>query len=102
MNKREIEIVSYGLSNWIYHGNFEATKQLIELFETIDILKKCRLNTPEDYINMYDWNFYTYHTWEALVKSEEEQNYGLTEEECKEQLNKTIWQLPCGWFVQYV
>ena len=51
---------------------------------------------------MYDWNFYTYHTWEALVESEAEQNEGMTEEECHEQFNKTIWKLPCGWYVQYV
>lgn len=102
MNKTDIEIVSYGLSNWTYHGNLEATEQLMELFNTIDVPRRYKLNTPEDYINMYDDNFYTYQTWEALVESEEEQNEGLTEEECKEQLNHTIWQLPCEWYVQYV
>ena len=101
-SKSDIEIVSWNLSNWTYHGNLEATAQLMELFDTINISKRYRLNTPEDYIRMYDDNFYTYHTWEALVESEAEQNYGLTEEECKEQLNETIWQLPCGWYVQYV
>ena len=101
-SKSDIEAVSYGISNWTYHGNFEATAQLMELFDTIPVAKRARLNTPEDYIRMYDDNFYTYHTWEALVKSEEEQNNGLTEEECKAELNHTIWQLPCGWYVQYV
>ena len=101
-SKSDIEAVSYGLSNWMYHGNFEATKQLMELFDTIDKPRRYRLNTPEDYIRMYDDNFYTYHTWKYLVASEEKQNNGLTEEECKEQLNHTIWQLPCGWYVQYV
>jgi hypothetical protein len=101
-NKHDIEVVSWNLSNWTYHGNFEATEQLMELFDTIDVPKRYRLNTPADYIRMYDDNFYTYWTWEALVESEAEQNYGFTEEECKEQLNKTIWQLPCGWYVQYV
>lgn len=101
-SKSEIEIISGGLSNWMYHGNLEATEQLMELFDTIDAPRRYRLNTPEDYINMYDDNFYTYHTWEALVESEAEQNYGLTEEECEEQLNETIWKLPCGWYVQYV
>lgn len=101
-NKAEVEIVSWNLSNWTYHGNIEATEQLMELFDTINVPKRYRLNTPEDYILMYDDNFYTYHTWEALVKSEEDQTDGLTEEECKEELNHTIWQLPCGWYVQYV
>ena len=102
MNKTDVKIVSWGISNPLYNGNLEATEQLMELFDTIDIPKRRRLNTPEDYIRMYDDNFYTYHTWEELVESEKEQNEGLTEEECEEQLNHTIWQLPCGWYVQYV
>lgn len=99
MTKAEIEIVSWNLSNWLYNGNLEATAQLINLFDKIT---NRPLKTPEDYINMYDWNFYTYRTWEELVESEADQNEGFTEEECKEQLNETIWQLPCGWYVQYV
>lgn len=99
MTKTEIEIISYNLSNWIYNGNLEATEQLVNLFNKI---AKKPLRTPEDYINMYDWNFYTYHTWEALVESEAEQNEGMTEEECHEEFNKTIWKLPCGWYIQYV
>lgn len=100
MTKNEIEIISYGISNSSYHGNIEATEQLISLFDRIT---KRPLKTLEDYINMYDWNFYTYWTWDALVESEAEQNEGMTEEECKEALNTWgIWQLPCGWYVQYV
>lgn len=99
MNSHDIEEISYGLSNHTYHGNYKATKELIELFNRIS---KRPLTTTENYIDMYDFNFYTYHTWEALVQSEIDQNNGMTEEECKEQVNKTIWQLPCGWFVQYV
>ena len=99
MTKAEIEIVSYNLSNPSYNGNIKATEQLISLFNQIS---KRPLKTPEDYILWYDNHFYTYWTWEALVESEAEQNNGFTEKECKEQLNKTIWQLPNGWFVQYV
>lgn len=102
-NKAFIEVVSYNLSNYTYHGNLEATEQLISLFDVLPMnLKRKRLNTAEDYVRMYDDSFYTYHTWEALVKSEAEQNNGMTEEECKAELNHTIWQLPCGWYVQYV
>lgn len=107
MNNVDIENISYGVSNDIYNGNFEATKQLVELFNEIvdkfnNKIVKRTLNTSEDYIRMYDDSFYTYSTWEELVESEVEQNDGLTEEECREQLNKTIWQLPCGWYIQYV
>ena len=100
MTKDEIKIISWSISNSSYHGNLEATTQLINLFDKIS---NKPLNTPEDYINMYDDNFYTYWTWEELVQSEVEQGeFGMTEEECKEQLNETIFQLPCGWYVQYV
>lgn len=108
MTKDEIKIVSWGISNSSYQNNLEATKQLMELFDNIvdkfnNKVVHRTLNTPEDYINMYDDNFYTYWTWEELVQSEIEQStFGMTEEECKAQLNKTIFQLPCGWYVQYV
>jgi hypothetical protein len=107
MTAKDIEIVSWNLSNFTYHGNLKATEQLMELFDNIvdrfnNKVAHRTLNTPEDYIRMYDDNFYTYQTWEALVESEAEQNNGLTEEECKEELNHTIFQLPCGWYVQYV
>ena len=107
MTKKKIEIISYGLSNDSYNGNLEATEQLVELFDRIvdkfnnKIVKRI-LNTPEDYIRMYDDSFYTYHTWKDLVESEAEQNNGMTEEECRAELNHTIYQLPCGWYVQYV
>lgn len=99
MTKADIEFISYSLSNPLYHGNLTATEQLIFLFNR---LSKHPLKTHEDYINMYDDNFYTYRTWEELVKSEADQSNGFTKEECIEQLNKTIWKLPCGWYVQYV
>lgn len=95
----EIENIQCNISNYLYKDNFEATKQLVALFDRI---AKRRLCTWKDYVNMYDDNFYTYCTWEELVRSEVEQNYGLTEEECKNELDKTIWRLPCGWYVQYV
>lgn len=101
-SKEFIKIVSWNLSNCLYNGNLEATEQLMELFDTIPVAKKARLNTPKDYVDMYDYNFYTYRTWKELVQSEAEQNEGMTEEECKTEMNHTIWQLPCGWYVQYV
>ena len=108
MTKADIEIVSWGLSNHTYHGNLEATEQLINLFDKIvnrfnNKLVHRVLKTPEDYINMYDDNFYTYWTWEELVRSELEQgDDGITEAECHLEFNKTIFRLPCGWYVQYV
>ena len=107
MTNANIEDISWGISNPSYNGNLEATRQLVELFDRIvgrfnNKLVHRILNNPDDYIRMYDDSFYTYWTWEELVQSEADQSNGLTEEECKEELNRTIFQLPCGWYVQYV
>ena len=100
LNSVNIIKLSQNISNYLYEGNFEATKQLVELFDKIS---KKELSTLEDYIKMYDDSFYTYCTWEELVNSEIEQGaYGLTEEECNEALGKSIWRLPCGFYVQCV
>lgn len=98
---KDMEMIKQVMSEFhhiLYQDDIQATQQLMELFDKIS---RVELKTADDYIKMYDENFYTYTTWDALVYSE---TYigGLTEEECKEQLNTTIWQLPCGWYVQYV
>lgn len=98
---KDMEVVKQvmsGLSNFLYWYNEDATQQLMEL---LDKISRIELKTANDYIKMYDENFYTYATWDALVYSETDIG-GMTEAECKEQLNETIWQLPCGWYVQYV
>ena len=104
-----VKEVAYGLSNYMYANNLQATKELMELFDYIKTEKLCSkfeysrlLETAEDYIRLYDESFYTYITWEGLVESEAKQNEPLTEEECKELINITIFRLPCGWYVQYV
>ena len=96
-----VKEVAKGLSNYTYAENLQATKELMELFDKIS---RKPLKTAEDYVKFYDDNFYTFSTWEALVESEKEQSDGFTEIECEEQLNKniSIWQLPCGWYVQCV
>lgn len=104
--------VAENLSNDMYKDNLQATKELIELFYTIQHLPHIKfnskyypLNSPDDYVYLYDSSFYTYKNWSDLVESEKEQSEGLTEEECKELLNgeyKEIWKLPCGWYVQHV
>lgn len=101
MSEREklIYEVSKGLSNYTYAYNLQATEQLIEVLD-----KKSRktLVTANDYIQFYDDNWYTFQRWEDLVSDEARQTDGLTESELKEQIGNTVWQLPCGWYVQYV
>lgn len=101
MNNNEIKKVSEQISNCMYDGNIQATKELMELFNSI---ARKPLSTADDYIQMYDNNFYTYSTWDELVASEQEQSDGLTEEELKSELKNhtSVWRLPCGWYIQYV
>lgn len=94
-----VKKVAENISNFIYKENLQATKELMELF---DYITRKPLETSEDYVRMYDENFYTYENFDKLVKSEEEQTDGLTEIECRMEINHTIWKLPCGWYVQYV
>lgn len=101
MNERErlISEVSKGLSNYTYADNLQATKELMDL---LDKESRKPLSTADDYIKFYDDNFYTFQTWEELVEDEARQTEGLTERELKEQIGNSVWQLPCGWYVQYV
>lgn len=96
--------VARNIGNYTYHDNLLATRELMELFDKI--IKVERLNSWEDYVSIYDNNFYTYQTWNELVQSEIEQGeFGLNEEELtREFLDKDgcIWRLPCGWYVQRV
>ena len=101
--KHDLQIVrgvSELVSNYIYGDDLQATDQLMSVID-----KNCKPVPTEvsDYCDFYDNYCYTYRTFKELVKSEKEQgNYGLTEAECKEQIGKTIFQLPCGWYVQIV
>lgn len=99
MNKQLIYNVSRSLSNIIYRNNLQATEELMNLLVS---LSKNPLNDETDYLMMYDMGFFTFQTWEKLLQSENECSDGLTEEQCKDQIGKSIWQLPCGWYVQYV
>ena len=98
-----IKSVAEGISNCVYWNNLQAVKELMELFNKI---ARKELKTPDDYIDMYDDCFYTYQSWKALVESEKDQSDGLTEDELKRELEDnehgSVWQLPCGWYVQYV
>lgn len=95
----EINNISKNISNYFYWDNIEATKQLIKLFDQIT---KIPLGAWQEYVKLYDNHFYTYSTFKELVESELDQSDGLTEKQCRRQLNKSIWRLPCGWYVQYV
>lgn len=96
----DIKQVSQNVPESVYGDNLQATRELMDLLD--DISDKPML-TWEDYVSMYENSFFTYKTWDELVCSEEEmEGEGMTEEECRAAIGKTIWRLPCGWFVQKV
>lgn len=95
-----IQNISNNISNPMYRNNIKATKELINLF---NLIIRTEISTWQQYVKIYDNNFYTYKNFKELVKSEEEeQSDGLTLDECIKELNKSIWKLPCGWYIQYV
>lgn len=94
-----------GLYNHNYADNIEATKQLVELFDSIVKKVSYKLNNEDDYIRMYEDHCYTYQTWAALVETETEYDEGLTEDVLRRELedtNGTIYKLPCGWYIRYI
>lgn len=103
-----IKKVANNISNFMYKDNLQATKELMELFDYLkesrpnDYITRKSLEDWKNYVRNYDDNFYTYRTFDELVKSEEEQTDRLTEIECRMEINNTIWKLPCGWYIQYV
>lgn len=99
MDIESVTKISMNLSNPIYKGNLQATEELIFLFDRI--LKK-KPEKPEEYIEAYNSNFFTFRNWTELMESERMCADGLSEEQCKEQIGKSIWRLPCGLYVQYV
>lgn len=108
LDAEDILKIANNISNFMYMGDLKATGELAELFDSIyasgkyGFLHQKSLDTWGDYVRMYDDNFYTYRTWQELVDSEKDQSDGLTEEELKAEINNTVWQLPCGWYIQYV
>lgn len=108
MTDLEIFNIAKNISNPSYKDDLKAVAELVEQFDAIyasgkyGFLHEKPLDTWEDYVRMYDDNFYTYQTWQELVDSEKDQNDGLTEKELKAEIGKTVWQLSCGWYLQYV
>lgn len=98
-NDTTVKQVAANVCAKMYASNLQATKELMQLLDCV--MKENIPRTPENYIRAYDGSFFTYKTFKELVNDERESD-GLTEKECREQLGKTIWQLSCGWFVQYV
>lgn len=82
-----------------YRGDFEATRAMVEVISAK--AKPGLLNTPADYVDLYNGNFYTFKSWTELVESEKEEGeLALTEEQLKNEVGRTIFQLPNGWYLE--
>ena len=99
MDNNIIKMVSINISNPLYHGNIETTKQLIKAIEKY---VGRSITDWKEYVSIYDWSGFTFKTWEQLLESEKEQSDPMNETECIEELNHSIFKLPCGWYVQFV
>lgn len=101
LSTNDIAYISTKLPNAYYRNNVPATRQLVELLDKK--IRKSALRCPDDYVKVYEDTCFTYKTFDEFVESELEQGvYGFTKEECKDAINKSVFQLPCGWWVQFV
>ena len=95
------------IAKYVLRDNFEAAKDFVNLIDSFDrwnTYPRSRPRTWEDYVRVYDANFYTYETWNDLVQSEIEMGEdGFSEDELRQLLGIHVFQLPsCGWYVHEV
>ena len=99
IDSKLIENVSKNIYDNMYKNNTDATKELIELLNKIS---NNTLKGWKDYIDMYNQHFYTYKNLDELINEEKKLSNGFNKRKCNSELNKSIWELPCGLVVQYV
>lgn len=100
LNENEIKYFAESLN-----FSFENAKEITDIFymgyEKNSYIVCTALNNVEDYIAEYDRSWYRFDTWEQLVISEIEMGvYGLSEEQIKNELGISIFQLSSGMYVQ--
>ena len=101
LTTNDIAYISAKLPNNYYHNNVPVTRELVELLDRK--IGKHALRCPDDYVTAYENQCFTYKTFDEFVESEREQGvYGFTKDECKEAVNNCIFQLPCGWWVEFI
>lgn len=103
LNQSEIETFAK-----ILDFTLENATEIVEIFyqekEKDSYRLQCtELDTVDDYIKEWEWNWYRYSNWEQLIESEKEcGECGWTEDECKEEIDKSIFKLSSGMYVQNV
>lgn len=89
----------------LFRNNLIATDQLLSILDREAFIQKYehRLETAKDYNDAYlCFNCFTFENWDELLKSENEMNeFKLSEQQLKELIGSKIFQLDCGYWVQF-
>lgn len=103
LNENEIEKFAKYLGFTVQNAKYITNIFYEEKLQGNRIIKHAKLETIEDYVEEWENCWYRYMNWEGLIKSEIEQGSdGLTEEQCKEELGSSIFELPTGMYIQSV
>ena len=101
LTSTDIAYIAQGVCCPYYKEDFEATRAMTEAIAAQ--AKPGVLSTPADYVKLYDDNFFTFKSWAELVASEKEEGeLALTEDQLKQEVGRTIFQLDNGWFLERV
>lgn len=101
LTSTDIAYIAQGVCCPYYKEDFEATRAMAEAIAAQ--AKPGVLSTPADYVKLYDDNFFTFKSWAELVASEKEEGeLALTEDQLKQEVGRTIFQLDNGWSLERV
>mgnify|MGYP004629265519 CR=1 FL=1 len=101
LSSTDIAYIAQSVCCPYYKEDFEATRAMAEAIAAQ--AKPGVLSTPADYVKLYDDNFFTFKSWAELVASEKEEGeLALTEDQLKQEVGRTIFQLDNGWFLERV
>lgn len=101
LSSTDIAYIAQGVCCPYYKEDFEATRAMAKAIAAQ--AKPGVLDTPADYVKFYDDNFFTFKSWAELVASEKEEGeFALTEDQLKQEVGRTIFQLDNGWFLERV
>ena len=84
----------------LYKENLQATAELIAML--FKLKGKEAFKSSKDYADAYTKGFNTYACWKDLIKSLGADKSPMAVSECHLAVNKTIFRLPCGYYIWMV
>lgn len=93
--------LAFSLVGTPFFGQIYQTRELM-LF--LKYRAATHLKTAEDYLKEYEnGGYYSYKDFDSLLQSEMElPSFDLSLEDIKNEIGKTIWCLPCGYYLQSI